>query len=71
LKKKQANEEDDGLFFEKQSIMISGNCQRSTALNDWMKEVKKAKWVSDVVLINYKQDNAADDGGFLLEIKLK
>ncbi|OFY82848.1 MAG: hypothetical protein A3F72_01820 [Bacteroidetes bacterium RIFCSPLOWO2_12_FULL_35_15] len=71
LKKKQTNEEEQELFFEKKSIMITGNCQRSTVLNDWMKEIKKANWISNVNLLNYSQDNANDDGEFLLEIKLK
>jgi hypothetical protein len=35
-----------------------------------MKEMKKQKWVQDVVLMNYKQDNMNENGVFLIEIKL-
>lgn len=70
VKKKQVNDETEGFFFENKSIKISGKCQRSTDLNDWMKEVKLKSWISSVTLLNYTQDNATDDGLFLIEIKL-
>lgn len=71
LKKKKAGEEEQGFFFENKTIRISGKCQRSTDLNSWMKEIKLKEWVSSVTLLNYTQDNAVDDGMFLIEIKLK
>lgn len=70
VKKKQASDESEGFFFENKIIKISGKCQRSTDLNDWMKEVKLKSWISNVTLLNYTQDNATDDGLFLIEIKL-
>lgn len=70
VKKKQVNDETEGFFFENKSVKISGKCQRSTDLNDWMKEVKLKSWISSVTLLNYTQDNATDDGLFLIEIKL-
>lgn len=70
VKKKQVNDETEGFFFENKSIKISGKCQKSTDLNDWMKVVKLKSWVSSVTLLNYTQDKASDDGLFLIEIKL-
>lgn len=70
VKKKQVNDEMEGFFFENNSIRISGKCQKSTDLNDWMKAVKLKSWISSVALLNYTQDNANDDGLFLIEIKL-
>ncbi len=71
LKKKKASEETNVLFFENKLITISGSCERSTELNDWMKEIKKKDWISDVTMVNYQQDNAKEDGEFLIEVKLK
>jgi Tfp pilus assembly protein PilN len=71
LKKKKASDETETLFFENKLISISGNCQRSTDLNDWMKEIKKQTWVKDVTLVDYKQENAKEDGVFLMEISSK
>ncbi len=70
VKKKQDAEETEGLLFENKLIKISGRCQRSTDLNNWLKEVKAKSWISSVTLLNYKQNSAADDGLFLMEIKL-
>jgi Tfp pilus assembly protein PilN len=71
LKKKKTGEEDKGFAFENQNILVSGNCQRNTELNDWMKKIKKLSWVQDVTLINYKQDNLKENGIFLIEIQIK
>lgn len=71
LKKKKTGEDDKGFLFENKSIRVSGNCLRTTDLNEWMKTIKKQSWVEDVVLSNYRQDNARENGFFLIEIKLK
>jgi Tfp pilus assembly protein PilN len=71
LKKKKTGEDDKGFLFENKLIRVTGNCQRNTELNEWMKKIKKQNWVEDVVLSNYKQDNAKENGFFLVEIKLK
>ncbi|MGQ0827049.1 MAG: hypothetical protein ACT4ON_01515 [Bacteroidota bacterium] len=71
LKKKKTGDESETLQFENKMITISGNCQRSTELNNWMKEIKKENWVNDITLINYKQDNAKENGVFLIEIQSK
>lgn len=71
LKKKNANDESDILFFENKTITVAGNCQNSNELNNWMKEIKKQQWISMVTMVNYKQDNAKENGNFLIEIKIK
>ena len=52
LKKKKAGDESEILQFENKMIAVSGNCQRSTELNEWMKQVKKQNWVNDITLVN-------------------
>ncbi len=71
LKKKKAGEEDHGFSFENKTILVSGNCQRNTELNEWMKKIKKLNWVNDVSLLNYKQENAGEAGIFLIGITIK
>jgi Tfp pilus assembly protein PilN len=71
LKKKKAGEDESGFLFENKLIRVSGNCQRNTELNEWMKKIKKQNWVEDIVLSNYRQDNAKENGFFQIEIKLK
>jgi len=71
LKKKQNNDTSDGYFFEKKIILLSGKSQRSLDLNEWIKLIKKKKWIEDVVLLNYNQENLSDAGMFLIQIKLR
>lgn len=71
LKKKQANDVSDGFSFDTKIINLTGNCERSTDLNDWMKDIQLKSWIADVTLVNYRQDKEIDKGLFLLEIKLK
>lgn len=71
LKKKEANDMTNSFYFDNNIIKISGKCDRNTELNDWMKEIKKNEWIETVSLLNYKQENAKDDGVFFIEIKLK
>ncbi len=70
VKKKKPDDESNFFFFENKQIAITGTCQRSIELNNWMKEIKKMDWVKNVVLVSYQQDNAKDDGEFLIEIEL-
>jgi Tfp pilus assembly protein PilN len=70
LKKKKANEEREGFFFETKTITISGKSKQSTELNNWMKELKKKDWIEQVTLVNYKQESEKDNGLFLIELKL-
>nr|MBA3971457.1 PilN domain-containing protein [Bacteroidota bacterium] len=71
VKKKEANDVSEAFSFESKTIRISGKCDRNTELNDWMKKIRKNEWVAEVRLLNYKQDNAKEDGVFFLELKLK
>jgi len=70
LKKQKENEDTEGFFFETKTITIGGRSKQSTELNNWMKALKKKSWISDVTLVNYKQDSETDDGLFLIELKL-
>lgn len=70
-KRRQAGEEETILLFEKKIISITGKCQKSTELNDWMKEIKKKEWIADVGLLNYTQDKRMEEGIFSIQIKLR
>jgi Tfp pilus assembly protein PilN len=71
IRKKDQSDESNSLFFENKLIRISGKCARNTELNEWMKKTKKKDWISNVTLLDYKQENATDAGKFIIEIRLK
>lgn len=71
VKKSDPGDESNGIYFQNKIIRITGKCIRSTELNGWMKSLKNKNWISDVILINYSQENVHDPGLFLMEIKLK
>ncbi len=65
---KQKSKEEESLSFSSRTVNVKGLCRKSIELNDWMKEIRKNKWVSEVKLLNYSQDK--DGGEFNLEIQL-
>lgn len=68
-KEKNKNTDDsDKISFEKNVIRISGNCERSLDLNNWMKNIKQYDWVSEVSLVDYQQKNKTESGVFLIEV---
>src|SRR3989344_4284910 len=71
LKKKEASDISNALYFDTKTIKISGKCDRNTELNDWMKELEANIWIEKVKLVDYKQANAKDDGVFFIEILIK
>lgn len=71
FKKKDPSNQSNVLEFENNLIRVSGNCNESIDLNDWMKKIKQFEWVGNVELLNYKQENAKENGFFVLEITLK
>lgn len=71
LKKKMADDTSNVMHFESRIIKISGKCQKSTILNDWMKVIKQKPFVDNVSIVDYKQGNANENGLFLIEIQVK
>ncbi len=71
LKKKQNSDESEAISFENKTLTIAGKCTRSADLNDWIKQIKKIAWVNSSSLLDYRQDNANEDGLFLINIELK
>lgn len=57
--------------FDPNTIHVSGTCKRSNELNDWIKLIKNKSWVSEVSLVNYKQDKNDPTGAFTLELTIK
>jgi hypothetical protein len=69
LKKKDPSDPTAASFsFENKTIKVLGKCNRNTELNNWLKKLKTKNWVSDVILISYKQEEAREEGLFILEI---
>jgi hypothetical protein len=71
LKKKDSNSDDESFLFENKKILISGKCEFSTELNNWMKKIKQREWISEVSLLNYIHDKGTNEGIFNIEVKLK
>ncbi len=62
---------EESISFLAKTIEVSGNCKKSNELNNWIKIIKKKKWVNEVALLNYSQDKSKDDGEFSIELKIK
>ena len=51
-------------------IAISGNSNRSTSVNEWMKQLENLAWVKKVELVNYTQKALRDRGEFEIHIMI-
>jgi hypothetical protein len=65
--KQQKNKEID---FSRNTILVAGNTQSGTYLNDWVKILKKYKWIEEVNIIGFNQESANSPAIFNLEIKI-
>ena len=63
--------EENAMLFQSKTIRVSGTCKRSNELNEWINTIKKKSWVSEVQLLNYKQEKNDPAGAFTLEMKVK
>jgi Tfp pilus assembly protein PilN len=61
---------EETLQVNQHTIAISGACDQSAVLNDWMKKLKQLNWVTDADLLNYSQDKRAGEGTFTIQVKL-
>lgn len=64
------NQNEEGYTFKKEYILINGTTNSSTYLNEWVKEMKKLKWVKEVIIKNYTQENNLKPAVFTIEIKI-
>jgi Tfp pilus assembly protein PilN len=67
---KKMEESTELLLFSTKVITISGLCKKSNELNEWIKLVKRKKWVLGVTLIHYNQDKANEAGIFTIDISI-
>ena len=67
----QTGADDDGLHFDNDKIVVSGNCKRSYDLNIWIKLLNNYKWIEKIVVSDFIQNNSSEPGRFTLEFKLK
>ncbi|MFI5219070.1 MAG: hypothetical protein ACHQNT_06240 [Bacteroidia bacterium] len=65
---KSTGGEEDKLSFKPKVITVSGQCNVSSELNEWMKVLKKNKWIDKVSLLDYRQDNLKTPGQFTIEL---
>jgi hypothetical protein len=63
--------DEDKITFQNKTIRVSGFCNQSLELNDWMQEVKKKTWVKNLVLLNYYQGKGMTSGEFFLQMDIK
>ncbi|MBI2269775.1 MAG: hypothetical protein HYU69_05385 [Bacteroidetes bacterium] len=63
--------DDKDIAFNVNSIEMKGDCKKNTELNEWIKQLKRFDWVSDVTLTNFTQDKEKNAGIFNMELKIK
>ncbi len=63
--------DEDKVSFQKKTMRLSGFCNQSIELNDWMQEIKKKDWVKNIVLLNYSQTKGMQSGEFALQMDIK
>lgn len=57
--------------FLTKTINISGECKKSTDLNEWVKLLMEKDWIKTVTVVNYSQENSSESGIFQLQIGIK
>jgi Tfp pilus assembly protein PilN len=63
--------EEEKISFQNKTIRVTGFCNQSLELNDWMQGLKKKTWVKNLVLLNYSQGKGMSSGEFLLQMDIK
>ncbi len=53
------------------TITINGTTRNSTMLNQWIEKLKTFTWITQLDIINYKQETLHSTGEFAIEIKIK
>jgi hypothetical protein len=61
--------DEDKMSFQNKVILISGFCNQSIELNDWMQQIKKKNWVKKLVLLNYSQIRGMQTGEFIMQLE--
>lgn len=64
------NEDELQQEFEAKRILVTGKSQHSIDVNEWIKNMRKEKWLKAISLLNYKQKESDKPGEFVIEIKL-
>lgn len=68
---KSVNEGKKELNFITKTINISGQCRKSTELNDWIKLLKEKNWIKSVNVLGYTQETSGESGVFQILISVK
>ncbi len=63
--------DDADLNFTTRTMKVSGSCDRSSELNEWIKKIRQKDWVKQVAVLNYSQDRLEKEGEFMLEVTMK
>jgi hypothetical protein len=58
-------------LFNYKKIAVTGNCNTSISLNDWIKKIQNEKWVNKIAISNYLHDPEKERAQFLLDISIK
>jgi hypothetical protein len=63
--------ENKEIVLRSNKIFITGVAKSSVYVNDWVHQLKEFKWIENVAILNYKQDDDFDSGVFSFEVTLK
>lgn len=58
-------------LFQKNAIIISGLSNNSSVFNNWIKDLNKEEWISELEVLNYSQEDERSSGNFEVEILLQ
>lgn len=61
----------EAIAFAYKTIIVRGNCKRSSDLNTWRLILNQNNWIEDVQVLNYLQGNADELGEFEIKILVK
>ncbi|HTF04829.1 MAG TPA: PilN domain-containing protein [Bacteroidia bacterium] len=62
---------EDSIGFDSDRLEISGRCEESLVLNQWLQQLKSKKWILNVSIQSYTQNRAPATGEFKLDIELQ
>jgi len=57
--------------FYQEQIVVSGQTDKGGALNDWIADLKKASWVEDIQLADYRQDKKTGLSDFRIKLTVR
>ena len=67
----ESESQDSLMLFEKNTILIKGNCDKSLVLNEWINVLKSKDFVKNINLENFVFETYGSVPNFLIKIEIK